>query len=103
MSDFDQEWTEHITPKVPFHYRIKTTDMMIMSRGCAWTADLLDPQGVVVGMVENDGNGGADDFHFTNGYQRAKFKEAVLASYGHEDAEAASWYMQEIEEAEEAK
>ena len=61
-------------------------------------ADLLDPQGEVVGTVENDGNGGADRFHFNNKIAEGKFHAAVFKSYGHDDAEAASWYMQELEE-----
>ena len=96
MSDFHQEWTEHITPQVRFDDRIKTTDMMMMTNGVAWVADLLDPQGEVVGTVENDGNGGADRFHFNNKIAEGKFHAAVFKSYGHDDAEAASWYMQEL-------
>jgi hypothetical protein len=89
-----QEWTDFTTPKVPFDYRIKTTNI----NGGVWVADLLDPQGVVVGTVENDGNDGADRFRFNTTSGQKHFYEAVYECFGHNDEEPASWYMQELEE-----
>ncbi len=48
--------------------------------------------------VENDGNGGPDRFQFNTQIAEGKFYTAVFKSYGHEDVEPASWYMQELEE-----
>tara|TARA_Y100000114_G_scaffold156365_1_gene183314 strand:- start:3419 stop:3727 length:309 start_codon:yes stop_codon:yes gene_type:complete len=98
MSNAHKDYENWIRPKARFDYRIKTTDMMMMSSGCAWVANLLDPSRDVVGTVENDGDGGADLFHFKNRDAEKKFDAAVVLSYGTCDREAASGYMQEIEE-----
>lgn len=98
MEEIEQHWMEFITPQVPFEYRIRTTAMHETHSGCAWVADLLDPLGNVVGMVEQAGHGGMDEVYPNDGDQFRLFKDAVVRSYGSFKQEAATGWMQHLEE-----
>ena len=100
QENINKRHMEWITPKAPFDWRINTRQMMEMSNGVAWVADLIDPSGTVVGQVEQKGNGGMDEVIPDSVEHYKAFKAAVEASYGTFDQEAATGYMMWLEDQE---
>ena len=98
MEEIEQHWMEVITPQVPFEYRIRTTAGHETHSGFAWVADLLDPLGNVVGTVEQAGRGGMTEVYPNDVEQFRLFKDAVVRSYGKFDQEAATGWMQHLED-----
>lgn len=94
MAEIDRQYTEWITPKHPLNYTMRTRDAMQMSSGVAWTADLIDPDGVTVGDIEQEGHGGSDRVDVFDRTHYDAWKQAVMHSYGKFDEEAATaWLM----------
>ena len=93
-ADIDQWYASWITPEHPLNYTMRTKDMMSMRNGVAWKADLIDPDGVIVGDIEQDGNGGCDRVDVYDRTHYDAWKQAVTHSYGKFDEEAATaWLM----------
>ncbi len=98
--DIDAQYSEWITPKNPLGYTMLTKDVMQMSSGVAWTAHLIDPDGVIVGDIEQHGNGGSDRVDVYDRGHRDAWKQAVTHSYGTFDEEAATAWLQAKEDGE---
>ena len=98
MEEIEQDYMLFITPQVPFEYRIHTTAGHETSCGYAWVADLLDPLGNVVGTVEQAGHGGMDEVFPIDAEQFRLFKDAVVRSYGSFKQEAATGWMEHLED-----
>jgi len=99
MEQIDRQYAEYITPRAPFGWEIRTTQAMQMSNGVAWTADLLNPVGEVVGYVEQQGNGGSDRVDFYHKHDRKTWEHDVRASYdGNFDEEAATGWLVDRED-----
>lgn len=78
-------------PAAPFNYRMQTTAIMEHSRGIAWVADLY-LRDVKVGVIEQQGDGGADWVTFTERDHRVVWDAAVSAAFSG-DEEAATYYL----------
>jgi hypothetical protein len=64
-------------------YKMQTTDCMEHSNGIAWTADLL-ADGVKIGIIEQDGHGGADRVYITDPANIKAWRE-FCATHGGEE------------------
>jgi hypothetical protein len=82
---------ENPEPKSDFPYHIVTEKMMEHSKGIAWTASLYR-EGLKIGSVEQEGNGGADSVIIESAADRATWTVDVQEAFDG-DEEQASFYL----------
>jgi hypothetical protein len=75
------------TPKGKFPYTMQTTGVMEHSRGIAWTANLMVGE-VVIGTIEQAGDGGADRVFINGLTQRQIWEKSVKANFGGNEEDA---------------
>jgi hypothetical protein len=75
------------TPKGKFPYTMQTTGVMEHSRGIAWTANLMVGE-VVIGTIEQDGDGGADRVYINGLTHRQMWEKSVKANFGGNEEDA---------------
>jgi hypothetical protein len=75
------------TPKGKFPYTMRTTAVMEHSRGIAWTANLMVGE-VVIGTIEQAGDGGADRVFINGLTQRQIWEKSVKANFGGNEEDA---------------
>ena len=74
------------------NYTMHTTDMMETRSGIAWVADLLR-DGIKIGGVENQGDGGADYVFFTVKTERADWRLFVAEKHEDDEEKATEWLL----------
>ncbi len=85
-------------PKGKFHYTMQTTAVMEHSRGVAWTANLMFGY-QVIGIIEQDGNGGADRVYIQNPAYRTIWNLAVQTAFDGNEEDATYYMLVKEEEA----
>ena len=85
-------------PKGKFPYTMRTTAVMEHSRGIAWTANLRVGD-VVIGTIEQAGDGGADRVFINGLTQRQIWEKSVKANFGGNEEDATYYMLVKEEEA----
>ena len=85
-------------PKGKFPYTMRTTAVMEHSRGIAWTANLMVGD-VVIGTIEQAGDGGADRVYIQNPAYRTIWNLAVQTAFDGNEEDATYYMLVKEEEA----
>ena len=87
------------TPAIACPYRMKTTQMMQMRNGVAWTADLYLGN-TKIGNIEQEGNGGCDWVDIIDRDQRTAWDNWCKAAFpGDASAwESATYHLMMVED-----
>jgi hypothetical protein len=82
MDSDTKRYFKTITPNVDFNtdFRIENIEEFETSGGIEWTASMLR-NGVVVGEVENRGDGGCNLYHFNNREDRQTWESHATLAY----------------------
>lgn len=83
-------------PNGAFPYTMKTTQVLEHSRGIAWTADLLC-DGTKIGVIEQEGNGGADYVLIGDPANAAIWRSNVERAFNGQEEHATYWLLTEEE------
>ena len=84
-------------PKGKFPYAMQTTAVMEHSRGIAWTANLLVGD-VVIGTIEQAGDGGADRVFIHGLTHRQIWEKSIKANFGGNEEDATYFLLVQEED-----